>query len=259
MKQLYIFIILLLISLKMQAQDAQGGGVYINNGEVNNSLIIDNQAHGEGSGIYATGTSKITNSTISENKQIKKIGQIVGDAYDKGVIFYVDKEARKALVVSLTEGATGSYASWGEIGQNISNAGNITDGKQNSDAIISAQVIKPAIVSSQYNDYDKQNINLPPDTAKRAAHWCYEFRESGKSDWFLPAREQLKKLYAAKDIVNQTLTGISEATILGNGYYWSSTQANEKEAWYIFFDNGETNLGLKSTHANVRPIREIDF
>jgi hypothetical protein len=267
MKKLILFSIIVFGAISLLAQTTQGGGLYVHDTQVNSSIVVENIATGEGTGIYATGTSELVNNTIADNRQGRSFDGKVGEIYEDGIIFYVDYYNRIALIVSLTEAPATvkyTYKTYGETGQNIIAANDVNDGKKNTAAMIAAQVIVPDIDSNRDNQLAAnngtlRNIKLPADTIRRAAHWCTELEESGHSDWFLPSREQLKKLYTAKEQVNGILQQNASNTLLGNGYYLSSTQADAYKAWYVFFDNGETNISTKSNVANVRAIREIKF
>jgi hypothetical protein len=260
---------LLLQGNSVLGQATQGGGAYVDGATITNSVVSGNEAVGEGTGVYAAGSSALVNNTVADNAQSKAnrtATQKVGDAFGGGIVFFVDEVAHKLLVVSPNEAPSSveySYKTWGEDGQDIATASDLNDGAANSAAILAAQVVTRAIDAevdnpraTEHNGSSK--FKLPADTARRAAHWCAESKTAEQTDWFLPSREQLKKLYVAKDIVNVALVAAG-ATTLGSGYYWSSTQANAYEAWYVFFDNGETNTGVKTNVANVRPIREYSY
>ncbi|MDR0710858.1 MAG: DUF1566 domain-containing protein [Prevotellaceae bacterium] len=262
MKQLFTFMMLLSLALQREplyAQASQGGGAYVDNSTITSSVLSNNQATGAGTGVYATGSSQLVNNTVADNRQLKLFTQQVGDIYEGGVVFYVNPEDRRGLVASLTEAPDSlKYKTWGENGQEVDGASNTEDGKENTAKIIAMQTITPAIDAKANNTMAQIDFTLPPDTIRRAAHWCAEASNKSVSGWFLPSREQLKQLYVAKDAINPVLSA-KGATVLGNGYYWSSTQANAHEAWYVFFDNGETNTSLKSNVANVRAIREFSY
>ncbi len=260
--------VLLLQGGQLLGQATQGGGAYVDNASVTSSVVTENEARGEGTGIYTAGSSTLVNNTVADNAQKgMPFSKKVGETFGGGIIFFVDEVARRVLVVSPTEAPNNVrdfYKTWGECGQDIAAASNLNDGAANSAAIIAAQVITRAIDACTDNqraaeaNHCCQSCTLPADTARRAAHWCHESEAAGQTDWFLPSREELKRLYVAKSVVNEALTSAG-ADALGSGYYWSSTQANAYEAWYVFFDNGETNTGVKSNVANVRPIREYRY
>ena len=269
MKQIFYIVMLLtsfLMGQKLAAQNpVQGGGIYAEDAQITSSVISNNMSQQEGTGVYANGVSTLVNNTIVGNMQTFDLA--VGQVRDGGVVFYVDVETRTGLIVALTEApvnATAYYRTWGESSQDITGATSPEDGKANHDGIIAAQVIRPDIDVCRDNDITKAKggckpFTLPADTARRAAHWCEEYKGGNNPDWFLPSREQLKKLYVVKATVNATLSSTPNATPLNDGNYWSSTQADAYEAWYVYFDNGEVNRSVKSNTANVRAIREFSF
>ena len=90
---------------------------------------------------------------------------------------------------------------------------------------------------------------LMGDLYAPAAQVCFDFRGGGKSDWFLPSRDELNELYKQRYVVGG-LSGTS---------YWSSSQynANESEAWNQDFSNGGQYPTPKIGNLYVRPIRSF--
>jgi streptogramin lyase len=88
-------------------------------------------------------------------------------------------------------------------------------------------------------------------TANSAAALARAYTGGGKSDWYLPSKNELDPLYAQRAIVG----GISDAR-----NYWSSTESNDSKAWYLYtaYSNQQSvsNTALK-TDATLyaRPIR----
>ena len=80
-----------------------------------------------------------------------------------------------------------------------------------------------------------------------AARLCGELVQGGYSDWYLPSKDELNKLY-----LNQTAIG----GFNNNKYYWSSTEFDLNYAWKQYFSNGDQfSSHLKSTTSYVRAIR----
>jgi len=78
-----------------------------------------------------------------------------------------------------------------------------------------------------------------------AAKLCYDLVLNGYSDWFLPSKDELNKLY-----LNRTAIGGFAAA-----YYWSSSEISFNGAWsQHFFDGFEWNY-LKLVTYNVRAVR----
>lgn len=97
---------------------------------------------------------------------------------------------------------------------------------------------------------------------------AYIIYTSGATDiWYLPAKDELAALYSAwnggsgpdevngqRYLFNSWLTSTG-GTAIGSRNYWSSTENNKWEAWYVYFNNGNLNTSSKSNQ-DVR-IRAI--
>jgi hypothetical protein len=67
----------------------------------------------------------------------------------------------------------------------------------------------------------------------------------GKSDWFLPSRDELALIYANRAIIG----GFAADT------YWSSSEHNAGGAWLQYFYNGHQEINYKGGALSVRPVR----
>ena len=81
-----------------------------------------------------------------------------------------------------------------------------------------------------------------------AAKLCYDLVLNGYSDWYLPSKDELNKLY------------LNKASIGGfaSYYYWSSSESNIYLAWGQDFRYGSQGISTKyssSTDYKVRAIR----
>ena len=87
---------------------------------------------------------------------------------------------------------------------------------------------------------------LAVDANAPAAKACNEYSNKGKSDWFLPSKDELNEMYKAR-----THLGIS------SGIFWSSSQSSKEEAWMQYFSSGNQYETSKSDHLgiNVRAVR----
>jgi hypothetical protein len=66
-------------------------------------------------------------------------------------------------------------------------------------------------------------------------------------DWYLPSIDELYLLYLQKDIVGG----------FANEAYWSSSEYNTNEAWWLTFFDGLESKSSKSTTYRVRPIKSF--
>ncbi len=82
-------------------------------------------------------------------------------------------------------------------------------------------------------------------TAGIAARLCGDLVLNGYSDWYLPSKDELNKLY-----INQVAIGG-----FASGSYWSSSENDNTSARSQSFLNGSTNQVSKGAPLNVRAVR----
>ncbi|MBR4029722.1 MAG: DUF1566 domain-containing protein, partial [Alistipes sp.] len=163
----------------------------------------------------------------------------VGDYYNengrRGVVFEVWDGGRHGKIVSLdeTKGVWDSRVTWdgGYKNGTRTYADSKSDGKANTDKIM----------ARSDSDY------FPP------FKWC---RAKGSS-WYLPAVDELKKIYNNKSVLNATLQKYG-ATLDKSWWYWSSTEYVDKMpefcAWSVDMDGGDTDNDGKSFNYYVRAV-----
>jgi len=78
-----------------------------------------------------------------------------------------------------------------------------------------------------------------------AAKLCYDYENEGLTDWFLPGREEMDKLFQNKNLIG----GYQDAV------YWSSSEANTGWAYFKSFYNGTGGESNKYNLFLVRPVR----
>jgi hypothetical protein len=82
-----------------------------------------------------------------------------------------------------------------------------------------------------------------------AAKLCYDLVLGGYSDWYLPSKDELNKLY-----LNRAAVG----GFGSNSPYWSSTEdISDGGAWRQFFDTGNQMSFFKNLTNRVRAIRSF--
>lgn len=80
-----------------------------------------------------------------------------------------------------------------------------------------------------------------------AAKIAVAYRGGGKSDWFLPSKDELDLMYT-----NLKLHGIGA---FGDARYWSSSEADATIAWFQYFGGGGQLRDNKLAYSCVRAIR----
>jgi hypothetical protein len=78
-----------------------------------------------------------------------------------------------------------------------------------------------------------------------AANMAASYTGGGKSDWFLPSKEELNLMYKSK----RTIGGFLDKP------YWSSSEDGAFNAWTQAFDLGSLGNFFKVNGYYVRPIR----
>jgi hypothetical protein len=74
---------------------------------------------------------------------------------------------------------------------------------------------------------------------------CADLVLNGYSDWYLPSKDELLKLYFNKSSIGGFSTGV----------YWSSSEGAANNAWNIIFGSGLTNFSNKDYPGYVRAVR----
>jgi len=89
---------------------------------------------------------------------------------------------------------------------------------------------------------------LQYDNTAPAALACKNYTGGGKTDWYLPSKDELSELYNQRTILGIPTT---------NARYWSSSQYNNQEAWYMVFNDPASYYITKANPNNARPIRSF--
>jgi hypothetical protein len=84
------------------------------------------------------------------------------------------------------------------------------------------------------------------DTWKNAVKACREYRAGGFSDWRLPKKDELIKLFNKRFEIG----GFKD-----RHYYWSGTESDLNDVWDLSFGTGRRNLAYKLDHEYARPVR----
>jgi hypothetical protein len=83
-----------------------------------------------------------------------------------------------------------------------------------------------------------------------AFNLCESNTYHGKTDWYLPAREELYLLWRNQDAINANAAG--DFTVDG---YWSSTEVDATYAAPMVFGDGDPYYNTKTTSNDVRCVR----
>jgi hypothetical protein len=174
----------------------------------------------------------------------------VGEVFQGGMIFWVDKSLQHGLIVSLNDLTEQDGIEWrnGEGGDRTVNARakGLGAGDTNTRLIIAEQTIDAqegqfaALLAANYQiSADGQS---PCATPMLVTSTCY-------GGWYLPSTYELVLLHH-----NLKSASLGQ---LADGAYWSSTEHNTTQAWVVDFSTGEADIRDKSTPARVRAIHSF--
>lgn len=128
----------------------------------------------------------------------------IGDAYQGGIIFYIDQTNEHGLIAAKQDQSNGAIWGCPEATEPIANQRDIGFGSTNTTAIVN---------------------NCPEENT--AAKICEALSIDGFEDWFLPTTHELELLYHYKNIVggftNKKYSSSTEAEYSGNNFIYVLT------------------------------------
>ena len=165
----------------------------------------------------------------------------IGDFYQGGVVFHLFAEGEIGYVLGETHGLiaavadqsfsirwyNGSYVTTGATGTVIGT------GATNTTTIISEQ---------------------GPTETSYAAGLARAYTGGGHTDWFLPSKDELNKMYLNKATINTTAAS-NYGSNFSTGSYWSSTEYGTNYVWTQWFINGNHSFNSKNITIRVRAVR----
>ena len=156
----------------------------------------------------------------------------IGMSYGGGKIAYILQPSDPGYVIGEVHGLIAAPSDQ-STGIQWYNGSNITTGATGS-ALGSGMSNSNAIVATQ-------------GIGAYAARICYDLDLGGYSDWYLPSRDELQKLYINRVDIGEFTTS----------NYWSSTEASTISAWNIYFTSGGLNASNKFPALKVRAVRSF--
>lgn len=172
----------------------------------------------------------------------EKSKHFVGELFGGGVVFYVSSNGQHGLICSMVD--LSSAISW-------------------APKTFQSTLIGPT-VQSEWNGNDNTGslISQIGSDNSYAAGLCRAYANADYgtgtfSDWYLPAADELNKMYQARYEISKALEtdGIIETTTIAKNFYWSSTEYNNLGAWYFSFYEGIAEVFNKKDEFYVRAVR----
>ena len=111
----------------------------------------------------------------------------------------------------------------------------IGTGKENTSKLIKAMGTSAKTSSS----------SSATTTDNYAARMASLYSLNGNTDWFLPSKDELNRMYLVKKHIGNFVSA----------YYWSSSESNSNYAWDQDFSNGGQHNDVRDSSKYVRPLR----
>ncbi len=165
----------------------------------------------------------------------------VGDFYQGGVVFYILQSGDTGYIAGETHGLIAAVADQSSI-RWYNNGRNITTGATGT-----------AIGTGSANTTTIISVQGPTETSY-AAGLARAYTGGGYTDWFLPSKDELNKMYLNRATINTTAASNSGSNFATN-YYWSSTESYISKAWVQHLSNGNQLPSEKSYARYVRAVR----
>ena len=168
----------------------------------------------------------------------------IGDFYQGGVVFYIFVDGETGYVAGETHGLItavedqSSSIAW-------NNGGNFPTGATGS-AIGTGTANTTTIINAQ-------NAQGASQTSY-AAGLARAYTGGGYTDWFLPSKDELNRMWLKRTDINTTALA-NDGSNFSTNYYWSSTEVGDSVAYRQYFDTGSQSYVNKNNTYNVRAVR----
>ncbi|MDB4174831.1 DUF1566 domain-containing protein [Flavobacteriaceae bacterium] len=166
----------------------------------------------------------------------------VGVFYGGGVVFHIFEDGDTGYVEGETHGLIAAIEDQSS-GIQWYNGSNVTTGATGT-AIGTGSANTDAII----------NVQGATDTSY-AAGLARAYAGGGYTDWFLPSKDELNKMYQNKSTIDAAATPNGGSSFPLSSY-WSSTEYNSSTSFRQRFENGSTGI-INEDKYNANSVRAV--
>jgi hypothetical protein len=153
------------------------------------------------------------------------ITRYLGEAYGGGIIFYVDEDGKHGLITTTIDKSTRK--------------------QKKSETFIHTNEVRDGISTGRFNT---NRLNAMKGEEARDSQVTEDYHNVYLSDWYLPTRYDLIKLYRNREVIG----GYAE---FAKG--WKSTELSSVNEWYRSFITGGEFSNGKDEAVYIRVIRKF--
>ena len=210
------------------------GGLYLLDGDFNGDSYVD-------ASDYAVFDYNSTIGSYEQRPYAITTNVSIGQSYQGGIVAYIlqasdpgyDANVQHGLIAAPSNQSNGAPTPWG--------------------SLFLIGVYGTGIGTGAQNTLDIMN---GCSEAGIAARLCGDLVLGGYSDWYLPSKDELNKLYINRIAIGGFNFDVYYYGELLNNYYWSSTEFHWGMAWVQNFSNGYQYANSKeNTFTCVRAVR----
>lgn len=112
---------------------------------------------------------------------------------------------------------------------------------------------------SDFNGLSNTQVLVGLGTDYVAANAASTYTDGASNlQWYLPAMGELGYVMPRFNVIKASLTAVGGVALSGNNYFWSSSECNSYNAYYLYTRNGEVHYYVKSIDYYVRPFALLE-